>query len=129
MEMEIINKFENKMLNRQEYQVSIAFDAATPKRVQVKDKVSALINSKSNLTIVKKIFTRAGTKHAFAKVHVYDNVEQLSKIEPKYLIERNAKKEIAKDAPEKVETKPTETKKEEKPKKAEVKETPKEEKK
>ena len=96
METEIINKFENKSLDREEYEINIKFDGATPKRMQVRDKVSALVNSKPNLTIVKKIFTRAGSRQAFAKVYVYKTQETLTKVEPKYLIERNAKKEVSK---------------------------------
>ncbi len=144
METEIINKFENKSLDREEYEINIKFDGATPKRMQVRDKVSALVNSKPNLTIVKKIFTRAGSRQAFAKVYVYKTQETLTKVEPKYLIERNAKKEVSKgkdnqeakdetkapktEKPETKESKPEE-KKEVKEQKVEKKEDKPEEKK
>ena len=45
MEINIIKKFENKLLNRDEYEFSVDYDGATPKRIQIRDKLTALVNS------------------------------------------------------------------------------------
>ena len=94
MEINIINKFENKLLNRDEYEFYVDFQGPTPTRLQVRDKLSALINSNPKLTIIKKIFNRAGMQRVLCRAHVYKDEETMKKIEPKYILERHAKKEV-----------------------------------
>ncbi|MCC7569755.1 30S ribosomal protein S24e [Candidatus Micrarchaeota archaeon] len=94
MEITISKKFENKLLNREEYELVVDFKGSTPKREQIRDKLSALVNSKPNLVIVKKVFNKAGVQSVVCKVYVYKNDESMRSAEPKYLLERNAKKEL-----------------------------------
>ncbi|MCD6226980.1 hypothetical protein J7J90_00620 [Candidatus Micrarchaeota archaeon] len=115
MDINIINKFENKLLDREEYELSIDFEGATPKRIQIRDKFSALVNSKPNLTIVKKVFNRAGMHNVLCRVHVYKSEEALKRNEPKYIIDRHAKKEVTEGKKEEDKPSSEQTKTEPKP--------------
>ena len=133
MEINIIKKFENKLLNRDEYEFSVDYDGATPKRIQIRDKLTALVNSNPNFTIIKKIFNRAGVTTVLCRAHVYLNENDMRKVEPKYAIERHAKKDTQtskgqtkKDVKEKSEPKQDKEEAKEKPKPEEkAKEKPK----
>ena len=125
MELEITGKKENKTLQRQEVEFEIKNAKITPSRKELRPKIAALLGAKETLTVIESINHTFGTNEGKIKVYVYENEKAMKKIEPAYLIERDAGKKKKKGE----EKKPAEGKEEVKAKPAEGKaEKPKEEK-
>ncbi|MCH7902447.1 hypothetical protein IIC68_01715, partial [archaeon] len=133
-------------IGRQEISFSVTETKATPSRKELREAIAAQTNSKEKNIIVDVLDTRFGTTDFKVEARVYENEEQLKKIELKPIVVRNFGKEEKKAAtdgspegeatPEVEEEKPAEAeakeeKKEEAPKegKEEAKEEPQEEKK
>ena len=120
MEITITSKQEKPLLSRTEIIADIMFDAATPKKEEIRQKISASLKSDLNLTVVKKVETVFGQKKAGVLVFVYKNEKDMKNIEPKQKgKKKGAKQESPKEEPK---SELEESKKEEK------KESPKEEK-
>ena len=113
MELEITGKKENKTLQRQEVEFEIKNAKITPSRKELRPKIAAMLGAKETLTVIESINHTFGTNEGKIKVHVYENEEAMKKIEPAYLIERDAGKKKKKGEEEKAE-KPKEEKPEEK---------------
>ncbi|MEA2069929.1 MAG: 30S ribosomal protein S24e [Asgard group archaeon] len=89
MNIKIIEKKNNKLLNRTEVSFTIDSYESTPKRLEVKNKLSALVNSDESLIIINRIDQETGMRKSKGIAHVYKTREELESVEPKYLINRN----------------------------------------
>lgn len=88
MEIKILNKHENLLLNRTEIDAEIShINEATPKRNDVRKLLAAQLGAEEALTIIKKIEPVFGNKSKL-RVTIYKDAKQLEKIEPKYIIGR-----------------------------------------
>ena len=118
MELEITGKKENKTLQRQEVEFGIKNAKITPSRKELRPKIAAMLGAKETLTVIESINHTFGTNEGKIKVHVYENEKAMKKIEPAYLIERDAGKKKKKGEEEKAEKskeeKPEEKKEEKK---------------
>lgn len=89
MEIEVINEFDNLLLNRKEYKLKIRHpNSGPPSRVNLRKKFSSLIGMSENLVVVKKIMTRYGTNISTAVIYVYKSEDSLN-VEPEYILRRN----------------------------------------
>ncbi len=104
--MEIVERMENKLLNRVEIKFSWRHSGkATPSRQEVMDLVKTL-EPKSNpdYIIIKDCNTRFGQPLTTGLAYIYDNEESM-KVEPKYIHKRHegfrstAEKPAAEEAP------------------------------
>jgi len=143
MEIKEISLVDNPLLKRKELVLKVVAEAATPKKNELADKVSAIYNvSDKKLIVIESIKTSFGKLDCKASVKIYASEEALKSIEP----QPKAKADTASsntpgesgqikvdlgdsDAPkeEKKEAAPKEEKKEEHPKPEKKKEAPKEE--
>ncbi|MEQ9714878.1 MAG: 30S ribosomal protein S24e [Candidatus Asgardarchaeum sp.] len=102
MELEVLEKKENKLLDRYEVYFIVRYPAApTPSRIDVKKKLAALLDSSEDLIVIHYLKPRAGKHECTGRAHIYADRKRLEEIEPKYLIERDlrkvkAEKEVAK---------------------------------
>lgn len=90
MEIEIKNRTENKLLEREEIEFDVLHDGeATPSLQDVRGLLRAELNSKDELTVVDGIETEYGwgRDRGFAKV--YQDRNQLEDIEPRHVLEKN----------------------------------------
>jgi len=128
MEIKISNKTEQPLLSRTVLTGIISFDAATPSRFDVRKKLSEALKSDESLIAITKIATDFGSRSADVTVHVYKSKEDLSKFEPKTIMNRHLTKEEKEKAKEgkKEEKAPTADKKQE-PKKEQEKQEVKQE--
>ena len=88
--MEIVERMENKLLNRVEIKFSWRHSGkATPSRREVMDLVKTL-EPKSNpdFIIIKDCNTRFGQPLTTGLAYIYDNEESM-KVEPKYIHQRH----------------------------------------
>ncbi len=80
MEINILNREKNELLNREEIVIDIEHKGeATPKREDIRKKVSAMIGKDEKLIIVEKILSEFGKQRSRAFIHVYDNEEDIKK--------------------------------------------------
>ncbi len=97
MEIHIIKDKANPLLKRREITLKVK-DRATPPRIEVKNKLAALVNSKPELIVIEHINTIFGKQEAIGEASVYENEGRLKQLAHMHLIARDAPK--VKEAPE-----------------------------
>lgn len=94
MEIEIIEKKENKLLDRTEVKFYCLYEGeATPKILDVKSKLVALLDSSKDLLIVDNVQPRYGEPKALGYAKVYANVDVLKEIESASVLAKNEEPE------------------------------------
>ena len=96
MEIDIFEEKENKVFNRNEIKFYVDYDGeATPKILDVKSKLVALLNTKKELIVVDNLQPHYGEPKALGYAKVYNTVEDLEYIETKHVIAKNTEVEEA----------------------------------
>jgi len=128
MKVEVVDKLENPLFKRTEVKFRVNHsDAPTPKRLEVRPQLAALLGVAEDLLVIDKLASTHGRQVASGIARAYSSREQLEKVEPKHLLRRGLPKEAKPEKP--AEEKPKETKPEKpKPEKESPKETKVEEK-
>jgi len=111
MELKIINKKEDPLLDRTKVESEILFDKGTVSREEIKSRLGKDLGKDEKLIVVKGIYTEYGLKKAKNLSYVYENEEALKRIE----VEKKEKTGKKETEPEKVEEKPEAKKEEQKP--------------
>ncbi|MHA1784403.1 MAG: 30S ribosomal protein S24e [Candidatus Helarchaeota archaeon] len=89
----IISENENKLLNRREIEFEITHPtSSTPKRLEIKKKISAQLNKEEELTIITKLETKYGIGLTIGNARIYNSMSDIQRIEPEYIIKRNSPK-------------------------------------
>ena len=90
MEIDILEQKENKVLDRLEIKFNCLYDGeSTPKLLQVKNKLVAMLNTKKELLVVDSIQPHFGESKAAGYAKVYDSQDILKEIEPQHIIDKN----------------------------------------
>ena len=90
MKLDLTTVKRNPLFNRQEVEFKVE-QAATPTRSAVKIELAVALRVEMNQVYVREIRTLSGTRTSVGSAHIYDDPEQAQKVEPKYILERNAK--------------------------------------
>ncbi|MBE6492160.1 MAG: 30S ribosomal protein S24e [Methanobrevibacter sp.] len=94
MEIEFIEEKENKVFNRKEIKFYVDYDGeATPKVLDIKSKLVALLNTKKELIVVDNVQPHYGEPKALGYAKVYDTVDDLEYIEAQHVIAKNEEPE------------------------------------
>lgn len=98
MELNIIEKTENPVLNRTEIDFECLYHGeATPKLLDIKSKLVALLDADKELMVVDNVQPFFGEGRAKCYAKIYDSKESLNDIETAHILEKNkeasAKKE------------------------------------
>ena len=97
MEIDIFEEKDNKLFNRKEIKFYVDYDGeATPKALDIKSKLVALLNAKKETVVVDNVQPHYGEPKALGYAKVYDTVEDLEYIETKHVIAKNT--EVAESA-------------------------------
>lgn len=100
MEIDITNQKENKLLDRNEVTFYCDYEGeSTPKIIDVKSKLAALLNVKKELLVVDSLQPHFGEPKALGYAKVYGSTESLESIETASVIEKNTE-EAQEEAPE-----------------------------
>lgn len=90
MDIEIKDKIENPLLNRTEVHFDCVYQGeSTPKIMDVKNKLVAMLDADKNLLVVDKVLPKFGEGTAEGYAKIYDNEENLKEIEQKHVLEKN----------------------------------------
>ncbi|HEX3013011.1 MAG TPA: 30S ribosomal protein S24e [Methanobacterium sp.] len=101
MEIEIKEKIENPLLNRTEIHFDCAYDGeATPKTLDIKNKLVALLDADKNLLVVDKVLPKFGEGKADGYAKIYDSEENLNEIETKHVLAKNQEPQEDEEAEE-----------------------------
>ena len=90
MEIEILSKKENPLLDRTEVQFKVIHaNAETPKRENVREKLAAALNSKKGLVVVERMNSAYGRHETKGYAKVYPSPEAIAKLENHHIMKRN----------------------------------------
>lgn len=118
MNVNVISKTDNAVLERKEIHAEISFDGPTPSRSDLRQAISSKVGANPDLLVLREVNNSFGRQSVKVVAHAYSNKEKLMEVEPEYIRKRDSvgqepKKEEAKPAEEKkAEEKPKEEKKE-----------------
>ncbi|MCK4670155.1 MAG: hypothetical protein KAT43_03050 [Nanoarchaeota archaeon] len=113
MKIDIIEKKDEALFQRETIIAKCEFDGATPSILELKNRIAAQLGVKEDLVVVKNIFSEFGSKSGKVEVRVYKDAESLKKAETEKVIKRNTPKKEEKPAEEKpTEAAPAEKKEE-----------------
>ncbi len=91
IQLKITNKTEKPLLSRTEVTGEIAYDAATPSRVQLKKELATATKASADVVVVKSITPVFGVRKSKITAHVYKTVEDIKKYESPVVLKRNDK--------------------------------------
>ena len=90
MELEITERNDNPLLNRQEIKVVIKHnESSTPRRNQVIKNISEQLKTNRELVIIDHLKNAYGKTETYGYAKIYSDKESLSKIETKPSMERH----------------------------------------
>ena len=90
MEIEFIEEKENKVFNRKEITFYVDYDGeATPKILDIKSKLVALLNTKKELLVVDNVQPHYGEPKALGYAKIYGTVDDLTYIETNHVLAKN----------------------------------------
>ena len=102
MEINVNEKIENPLLNRTEIHFDCTYQGeATPKVLDVKNRLVATLNVDKNLLVVHNLKPSYGEGKANGYAKLYDSEENLNKIEKDHVVLKN--KEATKEEKEEAE--------------------------
>jgi small subunit ribosomal protein S24e len=101
MNVDILSSKDNPLLSRKEIEATVTFDAATPKRTDLKQAIGGKIAANPDLMVVRRVSASFGTRSVKVLAYVYSSKESLMGIEPKHIKIREGlmQKEEKKKAP------------------------------
>jgi len=81
MQIEVKKERDTPLLSRKRVTITAEYEGATPSRNDLRKEIAKKINAKENLVVLKHIYTRFGSQKAKIIAHVYNNEEDLKKLE------------------------------------------------
>lgn len=94
MDIKIIEDKNNVLLKRREVKFEVTFDGATPTRIDVKNKIAALLNVSLDLVVVQKMNNEFGRQLSKGYVKIYETLDRMQQIEKSHIVERNKQPEV-----------------------------------
>ncbi|HHF55693.1 MAG TPA: 30S ribosomal protein S24e [Thermoplasmatales archaeon] len=91
MEIEVENRRENKLLEREEIEFIVKYEGATPPRHKIKEALKNHLNL-SGYIVIHKIQPFFGMMQARVYAKVYPSEAVARQVEEEYILKRNARK-------------------------------------
>ncbi|HLC92833.1 MAG TPA: 30S ribosomal protein S24e [archaeon] len=89
MKVDITDKRENSILQRQEITFTVKEAGTTPSRKELREKIAALLGADEKSLVVDVLKTGYGTTQVSGKARVYKSEKELRRLETKPMVERN----------------------------------------
>lgn len=89
MELEITKQKEVLLLSRKRISGTATFEKETPKRVDINNKIAAILGVSPELVVTRHIYNKFGERKAKVIAHVYSNIEDLKINEDQDLVNKN----------------------------------------
>lgn len=91
MEIQIIGDRTNPVLKRRDISLKI-LNKSTPPRIEIKNKLAAMLNSKPELIIIEHLDSVFGKQEIIGAASIYESEERLKRIAHQHLVARDAPK-------------------------------------
>jgi small subunit ribosomal protein S24e len=107
MNVNIVSTVDNKLLERREIEAEVSFDAATPKRADLKQAICGKVGANAELMVLRQVSSSFGSKAVKVTAHLYPSKDALMAAEPKFikiregLMQKEEKKKKVAKAPAK----------------------------
>jgi small subunit ribosomal protein S24e len=88
MELNILEKKENKNFPRQEIKFEVAYAEAPPKRLEIRDELCKKSNADKNCVVIQQIRNIFGVRKSIGLANVYQKPEDAIKYELRYKLIR-----------------------------------------
>ncbi len=90
VKIKVVSQRRNELLKRSEVTFNVDHEGSgTPSRVEVRKKLSEMLNMDAEKVYITKYETKTGRMTALGEARVYDSVEDARFVEPEYIILRN----------------------------------------
>lgn len=89
MDINIVEDKNNALLNRREVRFDATFEGSTPSRIDVKNKLAAILNVPLGLVILQKFENSYGMSAANGYAKIYDDEARMKIVEKAYVLKRN----------------------------------------
>ncbi len=89
MTLQILKEKETPLLARKRITVLATFENATPSRAQLRKEIASLTKSTEQLVLIKHIYTKFGNPQAKVICHIYQNEQDIKKLEPPYMLKKH----------------------------------------
>jgi len=93
MELQIIKDTTNPLLKRRDISVRIK-NKITPTRIEVKNKMAAILNSKPEFIVIDNMNAIFGKQETIATAYIYQDETRLKQLAHQHLIARDAPKVV-----------------------------------
>ena len=90
MDVHVQTKLERPILKRTDYKVRVAYEGATPKRTDLRDKIASSLKAPVDHVVVRKITTEFGKMAVIVEASVYADATTLDKMEPRHIKVRHS---------------------------------------
>ncbi len=89
MDIKIIEDKNNVLLNRRELNFEVTFEGPTPARLDIKNKMAALMNVPLELVVIQRMKNDFGRQKLNGYAKIYEDAARMKKIEKEHILERN----------------------------------------
>lgn len=89
MDVKIIEDENNVLLNRRELSFEVTFEGPTPARMDVKNKMAALLNVPLGLVVIQRMKNDFGRQKINGYAKIYEDAARMKMIEEEHILERN----------------------------------------
>lgn len=89
MEIQILKDKNNVLLNRRELDFVVKYEGSTPSRIDVRNKLAALLNVPLELLVIQRFATEYGIQEARGYAKLYSDIQRMKQIENEYILKRN----------------------------------------
>ncbi|HIH16230.1 MAG TPA: 30S ribosomal protein S24e [Candidatus Diapherotrites archaeon] len=89
MEVEIVSREKNPLLQREEVVFRVEGVETTPSKKELRARLAALLNAKEDAVVVRAVRQRFGSKEVGGEAIAYQDAEQMKRTELKYIVNRN----------------------------------------
>ena len=79
VEIKVLNKKRNNLLEREEAECLVNFEQGTPKKDELRTAIAKSLTATPDLTYINRFVVRAGAKQGKASVYVYDSKESMGR--------------------------------------------------
>jgi small subunit ribosomal protein S24e len=89
MDIKILKDKKNLLLNRRELDFFVRYEGSTPSRLDIKNKLAAMLNAPLELLIIQRIKTEYGMQEAKGYAKLYEDAARMKEVELEYVLKRN----------------------------------------
>lgn len=89
MNVNVISKSDNAVLERKEIEAEVSFDGPTPSREEMRKAICAKVGANPDLTVLREVNSSFGKQSVKVVAHAYADKGKMAATEPGYIVKRD----------------------------------------